>query len=75
MIVSWTTEVRSKEVPQCVHVRDAFAAGWSASTMRASFLSQCLQCMIAGESGQGQAGVGGRQAGAGRGAGGRGRGM
>ena len=49
VIVSWTTEARAAEVPQCLHVRDAFAAGWAESSMRANFLSQCLQVMIAGK--------------------------
>ena len=49
VIVSWTAEARAAEVPQCLHVRDAFAAGWAESSMRANFLCQSLQVMIAGK--------------------------
>ena len=49
IILSWITELRAEEVPQCVHVRDAFGGGWSLSSMRANFVCHSVSALIAGK--------------------------
>ncbi len=46
---SWIVALRAREAPQNVHVRDAYAAGFSASAQRASFLAMSLMSVIAGK--------------------------
>ena len=47
--VKWIVELRQREAPQSIHVRDAYAAGYSMSAKRASFLAMSLMSMIAGK--------------------------
>ena len=47
--VKWIIEHRQSEAPQSVHVRDAYAAGYSMSAQRASFLAMSLMSCIAGK--------------------------
>ena len=49
VIVSWIISERATEIAQAVHLRDCYAAGFSESAMRASFLSHQLMSIIAGK--------------------------
>ncbi len=49
VIVSWIIEELAEQSPQCLHLRDAYAAAASESAVRASFLSHQIRVTIAGK--------------------------